>query len=315
LIRKAAGGVAVAVLFSGCPRSAPRDVVYDLARRAPVAERWSAREVLLFGTPQAESALPEGFYREAGGPAASRSSGRRTRPRSHFGSKRRAARAAILDVAPYSGVKDQAVEARLNGTSVGTFKLADVRGRYRVSLPAGAQRTGENRLRFVFARTASPADRDPAAADKRRLSAAFYSLVTGAADDPGLDDLLRRDAPRPFAVTETDGIPSLVLVGPAVLRFALRLPPDAELRFSPELLRSRAPGAGRAAFRVTVESATSPGAETEVWSRALGPNDKPPGEVAVTIRAEPAIWCASAPRWAPSRRAGWPGARGRRPAS
>src|SRR5262245_20777311 len=138
-------------------------------------------------------------------------------------------------------------------------------------------------MRFVFARTASPADRDPTAADKRRLAAAFYSLLTGAADDAGLDDLLRRDARRAVAVAEAEGIPSLVLVGPAVLRFALRLPPDAELRFSPELLPAARAGAGRASFRVTVESASAPGTEDEVWSRVLGPNDKPPGEVTVRI--------------------------------
>ena len=48
----------------GCP-TAPRAVVYDLAERVPYAERWSAREVILFGTPAAEPQLADGFYREA----------------------------------------------------------------------------------------------------------------------------------------------------------------------------------------------------------------------------------------------------------
>ena len=52
----------LALALCGCP-SAPKAVVYDLARRASVAERWSARETVLFGTPAAEPLQAEGFYR------------------------------------------------------------------------------------------------------------------------------------------------------------------------------------------------------------------------------------------------------------
>ena len=48
----------------GCPR-APLTVVYDLAARLPIADRWSSRQFLLFGTPSAEPHQAEGFYREA----------------------------------------------------------------------------------------------------------------------------------------------------------------------------------------------------------------------------------------------------------
>ena len=57
--------MAVAVLVSSCTPT-PKDMVYDLARRVPVAERWSEHPVLLFGTPSAEPHLQEGFHREAG---------------------------------------------------------------------------------------------------------------------------------------------------------------------------------------------------------------------------------------------------------
>jgi hypothetical protein len=38
--------------------------VYDRPR-LPVAERWSARDVVLFGTPAAEPHEADGFYRQA----------------------------------------------------------------------------------------------------------------------------------------------------------------------------------------------------------------------------------------------------------
>ena len=60
-----------------------------------------------------------------------------------------------------AGVPAQSVEVRLNGTAVERFRLNDVRHRYRIALPATAQRPGDNRLRFVFAATASPVRRRP----------------------------------------------------------------------------------------------------------------------------------------------------------
>jgi len=77
-------------------------------------------------------------------------------------------------------------------------------------------------------------------------------------------------------------VPSLRLVGPALVRYALRLPAGAELRFTPELLDAARAAAGAASFRVTFESAGAPG-ERELWSLVLRANDKPPGEVVVRI--------------------------------
>ena len=278
--RSVLAALASASLLAGCPGS-PKAVVYDLARRAPVAERWSAREVLLFGTPAVEPFLPEGFYREAGagGEPFLWSKGE---SEVALGFEAVTPRAVVLDLQPFSGVRDQRLLVRLNGTDLEELKLGDVRSRYRVALPVTAQKVGENRLRFVFAATAAPSDQDPKAQDQRQLAAAFYSLTWSQADDAGLDDLLRRDAPRPFAVADTGGVPSLRLVGPALVRFALRLPAGAELRFTPELLDAARAAAGAASFRVTFESAEKPG-ERELWSLVLRANDKSPGEVAVRV--------------------------------
>jgi arylsulfatase A-like enzyme len=190
-------------------------------------------------------------------------------------------RVAILDAAPFRGVKEQTVEVRLNGTPVEGFRMNDVRHRYRIGLPAAAQRPGDNRLRFVFAATASPAEADPRSRDERQLAAAFYTLVTGPSSDASLEDLLGRDAPRPFAVGDEEGVPGVTLLGPAVVRFALRLPPSAELRFTPELLPAARAAAGTASFRVTVEGIS--GGEREAWARVIDPNTKAPGEQAVRL--------------------------------
>ncbi len=265
----------------GCPGPA-RTIVYDLARRTSVAERWSARDVILFGTPAAEPAQVDGFYREASPLDAGSFLWTKEEAEVSLSWPQPAPRAAIVDLEPYSRVRAQAVEVRLNGTAVDRFNLNDQRARYRIALPVAAQRAGDNRVRFVFAKAASPADTDPRNADKRHLAAAFHSLVIGAADDAGLDDLLGRDAPRPFDVVETtNGLPSLVVVGPAVVRYALRLPAGAELRVSPDLLPSARAAAGAAALRVTIEA--QPGQERELWSRTIGARDKAPGEIVLRL--------------------------------
>jgi arylsulfatase A-like enzyme len=268
----------------GCPGK-PRAVVYDLAARVAVAETWSAVDVLRFGTPAAEPRLTEGFHREAAGEAAEPFLWSNEEAEVAFQWHSVVPRVAILDAAPYRGVKRQAVEVRLNGTTVERFGLNDTRHRYRISLPAEAQRPGDNRLRFVFAGAASPADADPKSLDKRRLAAAFYTLVTGPASDASLEDLLGRDAPRPFEVLEKGGVPSVILVGPAVVRYALRLPPSAELRFTPRLTESAAVAGASASFRVLEE--TREGGEQELWSLVTGVGGAQPGEQVVRLRGQP----------------------------
>ena len=175
----AAGALALAL--AGCP-GRPKAVVYDLAARVAVAETWSGDDVLRFGTPAAEPRLTDGFHRESGG-AEEPFLWSKGEAEVAFQWDAPTARVAILDAAPYREVKDPAVEVRLNDTVVERFKLNDARHRYRIGLPAAAQKAGDNRLRFVFAGTASPAEVEPASLDKRQLGAAFYTLVTGPSSD------------------------------------------------------------------------------------------------------------------------------------
>ena len=286
----------------GCP-ARPKAVVYDLAARVPVAETWSGVDVLRFGTPAAEPRLTDGFHRESGG-AEEPFLWSKGEAEVAFQWDVVTARVAILDAAPYRGVKEPSVEVRLNGTVVERFKLNDTRHRYRIALPAAAQKAGDNRLRFVFAATASPADVEPGSLDRRQLGAAFYTLVTGPSSDASLEDLLGRDAPRPFAVGDEKGVPALTVLGPAVVRFALKLPPSAELRFTPELLPAARAAAGAASFRVTVERIG--GTESEVWARVIDARSKAPGEQVVRlpgkagdiVRIGLAVGLAGRPRFA-----------------
>jgi arylsulfatase A-like enzyme len=273
----------------GCRGCAPTplEVSYDLCDRAIVSERWSSREVLIFGAPSSGPQLVDGFYREGGG--GSQDPFLWAKPEAEVIVRWDLVRprAAVVDVMPYRGVKTQSVEVLLNGASVTRFNLGEPRARHGFPLPAERQRVGENLLRFVFSGAASPAELDRANPDRRRLAAAFYSLTVGSADDRGLDDLLGRDAPLPFAVRREKDGPELSVVGPAALRYALRLPASAELRFTPDLHPQARAAAASAGFRVTIEDASRPGVERELWTRSLGPRDSAPSEVAVRLPGRP----------------------------
>jgi arylsulfatase A-like enzyme len=265
----------------GCPGT-PKTVVYDLAARMPVAETWAASDVLRFGTPAAEPRLTEGFYREAGGVSAEPFLWSKDEAEIAFQWEAVQRRVAVLDAAPYRGVRDQSVEVSLNGAPIEQFRLNDERHRYRIVLPAAAQRPGDNRLRFRFAGAAAPSDADPESRDHRALAAAFYTLVTGPSSDASIEDLLARGAPRPFAVDQEKGAPTVTLLAPAVVRYALRLPLAAELRFTPELEASARAAAAKASFRVVYASEDG-GGERELWRRVLDARGKAPGEQSVRL--------------------------------
>ena len=269
----------LAVLGLACARTPP-ELAYDLAGRYAIADRWSSRQVLLFGTPSAEPHQADGFYREAASGEGDTFLWARGEAEVSLSFVETGPRSAVVDLAPYERVRGQSAEVFLNGRSVGRFTLNDARHRYAIALPAEAQRAGENRLRFVFAATASPSEQ-PGNADRRQLAAAFHSLVVGAAGDAGLDDLLRRDAPPAFGATSKAGLPALLQVGPSVVRYAIRLPRDAELRFTPGLHPAATASAASALFKVTLEK--SPGREEELWSARLGPGSAAPGEVVVRL--------------------------------
>jgi len=262
-----------------CPRRAT-EVAYDLAERLPYADRWSPRTVIVFGTPAAEPQLADGFYREAAPSEGDPFVWSKGEAEVALAFDAPRARAAVVDLAPYKGVKAQAAEVLLNGARVARITLNDTRYRYGFALPASVQRAGDNRLRFVFAATASPAE-DPKNPDRRQLAAAFYGLVVGEAGDAALQDLLGRDAPRPFAVTRVDGAPALVQVGPSVVRYAVRLPASATLAFTPDLHPGARAAGASASLRVTEEA--RPGEEKEVWSAVLGPRSAAPAEVRVAL--------------------------------
>jgi len=263
----------LAVLALGCP-GAPRQLVYDLAARTPTAERWSSREVVLFGTPAGEPHAAAGFYPWSADEAGNRFCWSRREAEVSLTWPSAAPRAAVADLVPFAGVKRQGARVILNGTFVAALKLDDFRHGYRIPLPAEAQRPGDNRLRFVFEATASPADLDPKSRDRGQLAAAFYGLVVGEAADVGLHDLLAREAPRPFGLARDGGVPRLDQVGPSSVFYAVRLPDAGELRFRPALHPLARTGGGSAAFRITVEEAERPGQVREVWSRVLRPADQ-----------------------------------------
>lgn len=271
---------AAAALLAALPACKPRNlpVVYDLAARLPVAERWSTRDVVLAGTAAAEPHLSDGFYRE--GTGTERFVWARESAEIAFVWPEVAARTALVELAPFSGVRAQAAEVLLNGTPLGRFSLNERRDRYRLSLPAEAQRPGDNRLRLTFAAAAAPSDGDPKNPDRRRLAAALYAITVARADDAGLDDLLARGAPSAFEATSEGGVPAVGQVGPSVLRYALRVPKDGTFRFTPALHPAARTAAGAVSMRVTVETAEG---EREAWSRVLRASDEPPGEQDVAL--------------------------------
>lgn len=272
--------IVLAVVSTGCPGQR-KELAYDLVARLPVAETWSATDVLRFGTPGASPRLTEGFHREAGGGGDEPFLWAKGEAEIAFDWPERTARVAVLDAAPYSGVKNQSFEARLNGTSLGVQVMNDGRHRYRIALPAAAQRRGDNRLRLAFRATASPADLEPGNRDRRQLAAVLHSIVCGPATDRSLDDQLAREAPRPFSVGSLQGVPSVTLLGPALVRFALKLPDGAELRFTPELDPVARSAASAAYFRVLVESAES--GEREIWHRLIDARSGAAGEQTVRL--------------------------------
>jgi hypothetical protein len=248
--------------------------------RPSASDGRSARPVL-FGTPAAEPHQTEGFYREALAARDDPFVWARREAEISLTWPRIAAREAVVELAPFRGLQSQAAEVRLNGVPVAHIRLNDLRHRYAIPLPAASQRVGDNRLRFVFDAEASPSDADPKSADRRALAAAFYSLTLGGADDAGVDDLLARDAPRPFAVSQAGGTPSLAVVGPAGVRYAVRLPAGAELRFTPVLDPAARARGGAASFRVTLQGRN--GQERQLWERTISASDPCRTEVAVAI--------------------------------
>jgi len=75
-------------------------------------------------------------------------------------------------------------------------------------------------------------------------------------------------------------VPSVTQVGPSVVRHAIRLPPRAELRFTPSLHPAAAASAASVVFKVTLQK--EGGGEEELWSQVVGPGAKT-SEVSVDL--------------------------------
>jgi arylsulfatase A-like enzyme len=284
----------VALAAGACARDG-RVPVDDLARRAPLADRQAAWETVLFGTPQAEPNEMRGFIRTPAvvGDSLSSAEGevdvrlRWTAP---------ATRVGVLDVAPGAGLRAQAATVRLNDRLVGRLALTPGRHHYRLALPAEAQRVGDNILAFRFGHVAPGA-----VAGGERPAAVFYSLTIGSEGDRALEDLLADSAPAPVSIAEAQ---SVVQVGPSILSYSLRLPPDAELRFTPALHRAARDAGGWADLRVWLEDDS--GAEREVWrGRVDGRARAAEVRAALPGRAGEIVRLALRVEGPPSRRFAW----------
>jgi hypothetical protein len=213
---------------------APPPVAYDFVRLALAAQRQGAWDLALLGTPSAVPWQREGFVPPAepwqGEPYVwARKSVTLRLPEAPSRARR-----AVLDLAPHPDITNQSAELFLNERPIGRVALEDRRRRYLVSLPA-APKERESLLRLSFERGTPKLP-----AYRRSLAAAFYGVVVGLPDSPALETLASDAAPPLLATGNEDGLPTLTQGGPGVLRFTLRMPRRAELRFTPRLHPSSA---------------------------------------------------------------------------
>ncbi len=171
----------------------------------------------------------------------------------------------------------------LNDEEVANLEPESGRRRYRFPLPAEAQRPGRNRL-AVRVSSADPAAADVVESSDPRV----HGLAIGPAEDAGLVALAEHDV-APFSVNRDAGIPSLRQAAPLTLRFAVRLPDDAELRFTPRLSTDD-PSEVPVRFCVTLE--LTAGGGQELWCLDLAAGDPASEEVTVPLpgqAGEPAL--------------------------
>lgn len=245
--------------LGGC-RGRPPELSLDLARAAAAAESEGPRQVILFGTPAALPYQEEGFLLPSDTPGGEHFAWGRRQVQVRLDWPASAPRRAIVELAPYPGLSAQSAAVFLNDVRIARIEVGDTRRRHLLSLPAEHQRR-ENRLRFLFEERSPRVD-----GYGRRLSAAFHSLTIGEASDPALAALAADGAPPPLAVVLADGVPGLVQGGPSALRYAVRLPARAELRFTPGV--HAASPKGRTVLRVTLEQ---PQGVQELWRGSFTP--------------------------------------------
>jgi arylsulfatase A-like enzyme len=224
-------------LAAGCARP-PESVVYDLARDAERAELRLPESVEIRLAPPAAVRPGLRLLRQRGDD--DEAAGVRYERTAFVSWRGLAPRDAVLDL---EGARGKAV-VFLNEVELARVSLQAGRHRYRVPLPPDAQARRHNRLRVVV----------PERAELRGVKVASGGSAGGAGgqEPPVLES--RRDG----------DVTTLAQAGPGALRFALRLPEAAELRFTPVAL-----GDGGAGARLRVSFELAGTAERDVWSADL----------------------------------------------
>jgi len=182
-------------------------------------------------------------------------------------------RVAVLDVELPAPAAPSLV-VLLNDEEVARLEPESGRRRYHLPLPVEAQRPQRNRLAVRISASAPAAEDGGEPSDPR-----VHGLAIGPVEDAALGALAEHDV-APLSVDREGGLPSLRQAGPITLRFAARIPEDAELRFTPRRA-SDDPSEVPVRFGVTLERAAGEG--QELWSLDLAPGDPAPEEVVLPL--------------------------------
>ncbi len=263
-------GALVSIL--GCPGSA-REPIYDLAGAMWAAERSANHEVLLFGAPATEPHLVSGFVREAG---TTDFAWAKQECEIAFTWPSASDRTVVVDWEPSPGNAGQSVSVTLNGAPVGRFDLQPRQQRQRLDLPGIEQRSGDNRLSFVFKKAAPPAE-----GDGRRLAARFRALLVLPGGDPATPELLSPETPVPFAATREGGRAQLIQGTGTMLRYTLRLPRGTQLWVKPEL--HAASRLKRLDLPLAITVTREDGRERLLWSGRVTPEQPELPEMRVAL--------------------------------
>jgi choline-sulfatase len=304
----AAALAALALVTVACGAPAPRGpVVSDLVAQFERAEGLRETPLVDVGTPDARAHLGDGWSVDEewpGGTTGAWSEGDASEVGFYLEAPRELA--VGLRGEPYDAGagRTQVVTVAVNGHRCATLTMKPHLRRYEVAVPASATRAGTNRLHLSYAFTGSPAERDPASPDRRRL-AVFWSEVELRGAAPAAPPRARPD-------TETLVIPPgsrldyhLDLPGDTVLTLAALAASSGggalEVRASTEdgperVLATLRPGAGARAVPLGV-----PAGIARLSFRHVGPPAAPAEEAALRLvrpllrAAQPAAGDAPAP--------------------
>ena len=259
-----------ALLALSCRRERELPILLDLAALAPAADREASWQVVLFGTPSGIASQLAGFHDAPASASVDPFAWVERNAEIGLRWERVEPRTALLDMAPFPGLESQSAEAFLNDAPLGAIPMRAARARYRLALPAAAQRQGMNRVRLVFAETAAAVK-----AYRKRMSALIYGVATAGVAETAVADLT--DAAPPVLSIEGGAVSQAV---PGTIGYVFRAPAEGALRFTPALRPARG-GGGAATLRVSL--AHDDGGKRELWSESLGPKDHDPVVVKLKV--------------------------------